>query len=238
MCARVLKMANSAFYSQSRRVSSIGDAVVILGFDEIVQLMLATTVFKSFGPTGLGSRLDLHGLWKHSMAAAVTSKMIAEETGRTEESNLAYTAGLLHDIGKLVLANYFRDEYIPVFEKLESEGLFLHEAEMLILGFTHGDVGGWLFGKWNFPERIIDIVTSHHEDTRVKQQTDEEFLGVRLANILCNLWQIGDSGNKKTYELETKDYSLLGLNEYSIELIEQTVRESEKEIDLFLQVMA
>jgi putative nucleotidyltransferase with HDIG domain len=238
MCSRVLKMANSAFYAQNRSISNIGDAVVVLGFDEIVQLMLATTVFTAFDSTRLGGRLNMNGLWKHSMATAVTSKMIAEKTGRRAESELAYTAGLLHDIGKLILANYFPEDYAPVFEKLESEDLFLFEAEELVLGFTHCDIAGWLLGQWNFPERLINIITSHHRNVRGNHGMDAGTLGVRLANILCNQWEMGDGGNTKAYSMQSEDYSLLKLNEYSIEAMEQKLRESEQEIDLFLQEIA
>jgi putative nucleotidyltransferase with HDIG domain len=238
MCARVLKMSNSAFYAQNRKISSIDDAVVVLGFDAIVQLMLATTVFTTLSSIKLGSNLSMHGLWKHSMATAVTSKMIAKKTGRHGEGNLAYTAGLLHDIGKLVLANYFTDEYAPVFEKLESEDLFLYEAEEMILGFTHCEIAGWLLGQWNFPEGLINVIISHHKNVLDNDDMNAEILGVRLANILCNQWKIGEGGNTKAYSVQNEDYSLLDLNESGIEEMEQQLRESEQEIDLFLQVIA
>jgi putative nucleotidyltransferase with HDIG domain len=238
MCARVLKMANSAFYAQNRRISSIGDAVVILGFDSIVQLMLATTVFKPFDSSRLGDSLNMHGLWKHSMATASVSKMIAEKTGRHKEGSLAYTAGLLHDIGKLVLASYFPDDYAPVFEKLESDVLFLYEAEELVLGFTHCDIAEWLFGQWNFPEELIDMVSCHHRNVQSDNGVNTEILGVRLANILCNHWKIGDGGNIKANLMTSKDYSLLGLNEHVIEEMKHELSESETEIDVFLQAIA
>jgi putative nucleotidyltransferase with HDIG domain len=238
MCSRVLKLANSAFYAQNRRISNIGDAVVVLGFDEIVQLMLATSVFTAFNSNNLGNYLDLHGLWKHSMATAVMSKMIAERTGPHVESNLAYTAGLLHDVGKLVLINYFPADYAPVFEKLNEEDLFLYEAEELVLGFTHCDIAEWLFGKWDFPEKLITMITGHHGDVRDNNTMDMETFCVRLANILCNQWEMGYGGNTKIYSIKTEDYSLLELNEESVEALELKLKDSEDEIDLFLQVIA
>ncbi len=238
MCFRVLKMANSAFYTQSRRIFNIEEAVVVLGFDEIVQLMLATTMFTAFDTTRLGGSLNMYGLWKHSMATAVTSKMIAEKVGKDAESNLAYTAGLLHDIGKLVLANYFPDDYAPVFKKLETKDLFMYEAERLVLGFTHCDISEWLLEQWNFPEGLIDTITSHHMNVPEGHGVKSEILVVRLANILCNQWEIGNGGNTKAYSAQGEDYSLLDLDEHSLETMEQKLRETETEIDMFLKTVA
>ena len=118
ICSRVLKMANSAFYAQSRNIFNIGDAIVILGFDAIVQLMLATTALSAFDMKRMVGGFSMRDLWKHSIVTAVIGKMIAERIGNEADSHLAYTAGLLHDIGKLVLAHYFPEDYMPVFEKL------------------------------------------------------------------------------------------------------------------------
>jgi len=237
MCTRVLKMANSAFYAQTRRISSIGDAVVVLGFDEIVQLMLATTVFTAFDTSRMGRRLGLYELWKHSMATATTSKMIAEKVSKGAETNIFHTAGLLHDIGKLVLAHYFPVDYASVFERLESEDIFLCDAEKSVLGFTHCDVAEWLYSRWNFPRRLIDIISAHHKDISSASGMNPDVLVVRLANILCNCWQVGSGGNVKTYSLEAEDYSLLNLDECALEDMELKIRESEEEMDCFLKAI-
>jgi putative nucleotidyltransferase with HDIG domain len=237
MCSRVLKMANSAFYAQSRKIFNIEDAIVVLGFDAIVQLMLATSVLTAFDSTQLTLGFSMYGLWKHSIATAVTSKMLAEKAGGETERNLAYTAGLLHDVGKLVLAHYFPEDYGPVFARLEADELYLYEAEREVLGFTHCDIGEWLFSRWNFPERLISMIINHHGNLPHGYGMDTESVAVRLANVLCNTWDLGNSGNKKGYAAQSKDYALFGLDDASLETLERNVREIEKEIDLFLKAM-
>ncbi len=237
ICSRVLKMANSAFYAQSRKIFNIGDAIVILGFDAIVQLMLATTVLTAFDSKRLRGGFSMYGLWKHSIGTAFVSKMVAEHAGKGMDSYLAYTSGLLHDVGKLVLAHYFPDDYAPVFKKIESEDLYMYEAEREVLGFTHCDMGEWLFSRWNFPDRLIDLVMYHHEKFPRRYGRDPEGRAVRLANILANQWDIGNSGNKKAYSARSEDYSPFGLDDKSLERIEHKFRETEEQIDLFLKAM-
>lgn len=237
ICSRVLKMANSAFYAQSRKIFNIGDAIVILGFDAIVQLMLATTVLTAFDSKRLRGGFSMYGLWKHSIGTAVISKMIAEHAGKKMDSYLAYTSGLLHDVGKLVLAHYFPDDYAPVFKKIESEDIYMYEAERKVLGFTHCDIGEWLFSRWNFPDRLIGLVVSHHQKLPSGYGRDPEGRAVRLANILANQWDIGNSGNKKIYSARSEDYSPFDLDNEDLEAIERKLRETEEEIDLFLKAM-
>ena len=155
LCSKVLKIANSAFFAQSRRIFDISDAVVLLGFDSIAQLMLATTVFTSFGPLGSYEKFDVYGFWKHSIATAMAGKLIAQKVDESPNNNVIYFAGLLHDIGKLVLVTHFASQYSTVLETAESEDLFLHEAEKLVLGFTHCDISEWVCDRWNFPEELV-----------------------------------------------------------------------------------
>ena len=230
LCSKILRIANSAFYSQNRKILDIGDAIVVLGFDSITQLTLATSVFKAFDCMHPDERFDLYSFWQHSIAAAVAGKLIAEKAGKPDECKVVYTAGLLHDIGKLVLVSYFSDRYLSVLERIQQEDLYVYEAEMLELGFTHCDVGEWLCRRWSFPETLIRPIADHHDIGSVESSSGYEILAVRLANALCNSFQIRAGGSTKACAPDAIDYSLIGLDCTDVEAIRERLEGSLQEI--------
>ncbi|GAB4342742.1 MAG: HDOD domain-containing protein [Candidatus Abyssubacteria bacterium] len=236
LSSRILKIANSAYFAQSRRISVIEEAVVLLGFDSIAHLTLAASVFRSFQPMRPQESFDLYGFWKHSIAAATASRLIADAAGKPDEAKMVYTAGLLHDIGKLVLVTYFLDRYSPVLKKLASEQLYVHEAEMAELGFTHCDVSEWLCNRWNFPEKLIDAIARHHEAASLCGRPEPRI--VRLANILCNQMKLGDSGNTRVYPLHPEDHSIVSLNEEAVRKIIRDMENREREIEIILTAIS
>ncbi|NQU08117.1 MAG: HDOD domain-containing protein [Candidatus Abyssubacteria bacterium] len=237
LCSKILKVANSAFFAQSRRIFDISDAIVLLGFDSIAQLALATTVFSAFGPIRSSQRFDMNGFWEHSIATAIASKAIADTIGEPSDSKLLYTAGLLHDIGKLLLITRFPVQYVSVFEKAESGDLFLHEAEQHVLGFTHCDTGEWVCDRWNFPKRLIRLIGDHHSASCPGPCADPEACIVWLANIICNRLHMGNSGNTKGYGLDQSEYSGIGLKPGDMDKITDKLESSRSQIESILKAM-
>ena len=234
LCSKALRIANSAFFAQNRRILEIEDAIVVLGFDSIAQLIVATVVVDAFRSVRLSPSFKLYGVWKHSIGVAVTSRIIAETVLGEAKPSTAYTAGLLHDAGKLVMLSYLPDRYAPVLAKLESAELFVHEAERSILGFTHCDVSEWLCRRWNFPKELIGPIARHHHDLPSDPDGDVVTRIVRLANILCNRMEIGYSGNAKKYSVSSEELVTIGLDEVKTGKIEESLIERDKEIDLLL----
>jgi len=214
LCSKVLKVANSAFFSQRRRIYDIGDAIVLLGFDHIAQLALATTVFSAFGKGPLSDRFDINAFWEHSIAMAFAGKMISDISPDPSRRKILYTAGLLHDIGKVLLLTQFPDEYAVVLARAEAE------AELLVLGFTHCEAGEWVCDRWNFPETLIGAIAGHHSDALSGAFVNEAGVIIRLADIICNRLRIGASGNKKTYPLKLEEYQAIGIEAADVERIE------------------
>jgi putative nucleotidyltransferase with HDIG domain len=237
LCAKVLKIANSAFFAQRRRICDMDEAIVVLGFDSIVQIMLATAVFKVFSSMPIKTTLDVYGFWRHSIATAVAGKMITEKIGKREQDKVVYTAGLLHDVGKLVLIRYFSDSYAAVFEKLQTEDMFLHEAEVSTLGFTHCDIGEWLCNRWNFPAKLVLPIARHHDVFSQESAADLATSIIRLANIFCNRLDIGNSGNKKPYFLNLEECQAVGLQDDDIEKIELKLEENREGIEMILRAI-
>jgi putative nucleotidyltransferase with HDIG domain len=183
LAAKVLKVANSAFYGK-RKVNTISQGIVIIGFDAVKEIILTTSLFHTFHESR--DIEALQPLWQHSLECAMIAKRLAW-IYRYEILDEAYFSGLIHDIGKLVIQQYFPDADQQI-RKLTEEGVESLEAEKQILSITHAEIGGKMVQRWNFPAGLVDAVNHHH---------DQEWkLNPRLGRILhySNLFVLGSIG--------------------------------------------
>jgi putative nucleotidyltransferase with HDIG domain len=160
LTANVLRICNSAYYAAATPISDLQEAVTRLGFQQVYHLVTAATGAKLLSPAQAGYGLEPGDLWKHSVAAAVAAQLIARKLG--DDENLVFTATLLHDIGKIVLAGSMDSAYTKIIKETETSGQSLLEAEKKILGMNHAEVGGRLLTRWKFPPNIVNAVASHH----------------------------------------------------------------------------
>jgi putative nucleotidyltransferase with HDIG domain len=162
LAAKVLKMANSAFYGggRARNVSTIPHAIVIIGLEALKEIVLTASVFHTFHDTQ--DIKSLQPLWEHSLEAALIAKRLAW-VYRYEGLDEAYFAGLIHDVGKLVIHQYFPDQLVQI-EKMKENGEGELESEMKVLGISHAELGGKIADSWSFPETLVDAITHHHDE--------------------------------------------------------------------------
>lgn len=160
LVAKVLRVANSSFYGMQGRVASIQDAMVVLGFRNVRTLVLAAALTGSF-PKSQRTWFDEQVFWKHSLAVALAAKAFAGSAGINPDH--AFTAGLLHDIGRLVLVTCFPEEYRKAVELRGASDEFLVTAEATELGFDHAAVGAALAERWKFAPAISAAVRCHHQ---------------------------------------------------------------------------
>jgi putative nucleotidyltransferase with HDIG domain len=183
LAAKVLKVANSAFYG-NKKVNTISQGIVIIGFDAVKEIILTTSLFHTFHDTR--DIQALQPLWQHSLECAMIAKRLAW-IYRYEILDEAYFSGLIHDIGKLVIQQYFPEPHEQI-RKLVEEGVESLDAEMQILSITHAEIGGKMVQRWNFPAGLVDAVNHHH---------DQDWkLNPRLGRILyyANLFVLGSVG--------------------------------------------
>jgi putative nucleotidyltransferase with HDIG domain len=159
LTARLLRLANSAFFGQARKVSTIPRAVLLLGFSTVRNLALGVKVWDTLG-TGV-SRKELEALWAHSVQVAALARTIAR-TQRQVNPDEAFTTGLLHDVGQLVLALRFKELYWDTVRKSTSTE-HLTGLEQSTLGVEHAEVGSWLLEAWNLPAVMVEAVRRHHD---------------------------------------------------------------------------
>ncbi|MFM2119905.1 MAG: hypothetical protein RL722_1373, partial [Pseudomonadota bacterium] len=159
LTARALRLANSAFYGVSGRVASLSDAVHLLGRHTLSTLLTAATVTAQFSG---GAALRNHqGFWRHTLGVALVSQTLAASRGLDAE--IAFTAGLLHDIGQLALAAYYPDELGAAIALARERDIELVQAELLILGQDHTHVGTLVARHWRLPDSVVEAIAWHHQ---------------------------------------------------------------------------
>lgn len=181
--SRIVKIANSAFFGLPNKINSLSTGLGILGLTTIKNLVLAASVKQVYKRFGLTEKL----LWEHScMTSLGAAKLARELTGRYAEE--AFLAGLIHDIGKVVLTNAAPEPYARVMQLVYSENHEFSAAEIAVFGFDHSDVGGLVLAKWDFGDLIVDLVKSHHDFEAIAAwPEDKRRLGwcVALANRMA-----------------------------------------------------
>jgi putative nucleotidyltransferase with HDIG domain len=191
LTTKVLKIANSAFYGMAKRIESLNMALVVLGMKEINSLVTSICVFKAFPVVPGRTTFDRQRFWEHSAGCGEIAKVIAHKLS-IRVFAVEFTAGLLHDIGKIVMEQYFHDEFVRALEIVEQEQIPEIEAEERVLGVGHAQLGGWLATVWNLPQNIVDAITYHHDPLQSKEHQNLCSL-VHLADDFCNTTGIGIS---------------------------------------------
>lgn len=162
LTARVLRLCNSAYYGFSRKVTTVSEGVTILGFSAIKSLVLIATAYGTVSQSLIGYGLKPGELWSHSLATGEYARTIARQLDY-ESPEVAFTAGLLHDIGKIVLNAHALPEIYRANNLCMGQQIPVHEAEVQVLGFSHAEVGAKLAEKWNLPAILCEAIAGHHD---------------------------------------------------------------------------
>lgn len=199
LTANILKLANSAFYGNARRVTTVTDAIVLLGFSAIKSLAVSSHAARLLDRDLPGYGLAGGQLWRHSLGVAFTARRIAVEV-RLAPVEEAFIAGLLSDIGKVVLSARLEDAFAAVSaEALDSSRPF-HEVEREALGFDHADLGAMIAAQWGFPPELEDAIRCHH-DPRAAEVKPRLAACVHVADAMCMMLGVGLGGDGLTYSI-------------------------------------
>lgn len=160
LSARLLSLANSSFVGASRTITSIPQAVILLGFAQVRDIALGVSVWGSLGEAQGITPARLRTLWLHSVTVGALARRFAERAG--QDGATAFAAGLIHDVGKLVLGLRLGDSYWGMLEDADERKLSIAEVEAKTFGCHHGVVGGWLLSMWKLPSSLVEAVAEHH----------------------------------------------------------------------------
>ena len=192
---KILKMANSAFFGLRKKVENLQHAVVILGLNTVRNAVLSLSVMECFkAKDEHGQGLNAASLWRHSLAVAVASQYISQQT-KTGVPDDCFVGGLLHDVGKLVLLQYFPQAMEKIVESMEGGKRSFMVAERELVNASHAVIGGTLAKKWRLPEGLVGVIRNHH--TMSSSAPDMERLKVvHAANVVVNGY-LGDFMGRK-----------------------------------------
>lgn len=185
MTAKILQLVNSSFFGLPRRITDPAQAAGLLGLETIGTLVLSVNVFSQFSEKTI-RKFALNDLWSHSMAVGVNARAIADslETADKKVAEDAFLAGILHDIGKLILASELPEEYGEALDLAKREEISPVCAEDRVFGTTHAEIGAYLLGLWGMPDAIIEAVAFHHYPEQSLGKTFGPLTAVHAANAI------------------------------------------------------
>ncbi len=184
MVPKILKLVNSAFFGLPSKISNISRAITILGFNTVRNAIVSISIVESFSGKVFSVNFDINKFWIHSVAVAVTSKYLAKNTDYPAPEE-AFTAGLLHDIGKIVLSQYFKDLFDKVWASCLSDQVSFYDAEKKNIPMAHPLIGSHLAKKWKLPTNLVDVIGCHHMLRKNVEDFDLLML-VHIADVIVN----------------------------------------------------
>ena len=234
--AKVLNLANSAFYGFARMITTIPQAVVVLGFDTVRSLALSVSVFDALGSSSDRVSLDREAFWMHAIGCGAASRLIATELGY-RDTGTSFMLGLLHDLGKVIMDTYLNEEYQEVVQEVVEEGRPFSEVESEILDIDHAEIGGWLAFRWRFPEVLVAPIEHHHNPLAAEEERLKETLVVHLANVLTKRAGIGMCAEDPVLDPVDVVETELGLSGDKIDALAESLDGEKEQIEEFLGYM-
>ncbi len=229
LTAKTLRLANSSFYGMARQVTTIAQAIAILGFRTVRSIATTAALMGTFTSTGHPG-FDFAPFWRHAIAAAVCARALAEHLDINPEH--AYTAGLLHDIGRLVLVTQFPSQYDATMAYRAEHDCHLLQAEQTVLGLDHAVIGHALTQHWKFPSAMQQAVSEHHAPSSVGVAPLS--LVVMAADAIAHALDLSGDANDLVPSVPDGLWQQLGLSD---EVLLQVFGQTENQFDGLSQVL-
>jgi putative nucleotidyltransferase with HDIG domain len=221
LTARLLRLANSPFFGFANRLSTVAEAVSLLGIQQIQDMIVASSVLEQF--KGVPDKfVNKDSFWRHSLAVGITARLLAMER-RLPKPDKFFVAGLLHDVGRLVLLSQAAEWAQKVFECYQAEKILLRDAEKKILGYDHQQIAAELLQSWSYPPVLVQAVAFHHAPNESAAKLDAAT--VHIADHLVNAMGVGSSGEQFVPPLDDRAWSALGLGTDELAKIVEAVDE-------------
>jgi putative nucleotidyltransferase with HDIG domain len=238
MSVKVLKLTNSAFYGLAREVESVKQAVVIVGMEAIKNLVLSASVLDMFKGGGIDQDFQ-EAFWRHSLATAFCCRLLARriKTRGIVDPDAAFSAGLLHDVGKIVVSCYLPSEFAAFRAARETDQVHLdHEIEMSVLGFDHAQVGSVLAVQWKLPHKLNDAIACHHVPQLSEGDSPIAHI-VHLADFLAkSAFYDGETEAHLVGKLQDGLMTYLNISDADLDMYHELLREEYMRAETFMQM--
>jgi len=233
LTAKVLRIVNSAFYGLSRKISTVKDGVVVIGFNAVRSIATAASIVNMFGGKGGHAGAFNYGdFWIHSIGVGICSMNLAQAI-RYPRADHVFTAGILHDLGKIVLDHHARDYFSAVLERAKRDSSTFWMAEEALGGPTHAFIGHKLAVRWNLPDELGEGMGGHHDPLATESKFSRI---VFLADKLCKAHKVGHAGDFCSSVVCPEDWAVLGLSEAAISSVLSQMELIHSRAKLFIEV--
>ena len=208
--SKMLRLANSAVFGFNRHVTSVKDAVALIGFEQVADLLTAVSTFEALGRVEESPHFNRLAFWEHSIGCGCIARVIGDQLKIDPER--AFVAGLLHDIGKVVMDGYFPDYFGEALQTAAADRTSIYDAENKVNPINHEMVGGYLARQWKLPDPIIDVIGAHHT---LKPQKSMNARLVHLINVVdaqCRSLGVGNAGDDLSWDPDSKILARLSIS--------------------------
>lgn len=237
MSVKVLKLTNSVFYGLSREIDSVGHAVMIIGLEAVKNLVLSASVLSMFKANEETKRYHAD-FWRHSLSTGLVARLIAREyqKGRILNSDPAFSAGLIHDIGKMIICCFLPKEHKQILDYLEAHPEVTDlEAETATLGFNHAQLGRQLAITWKLPNRLADTVGYHHSPDLENESDNLAYL-INLADFIANTGSVDHDKKSTKYKLASGTLEFFKIDDTYIEDVKSRLVEEYMKAETFMSI--
>ncbi|HTR41862.1 MAG TPA: HDOD domain-containing protein [Pseudomonadales bacterium] len=236
LTAKLLRACNSPAYGLEESVSSVDQAVVLLGHKQILHIVMTLAFGSVMTVSSVTYTMELNELWEHSLVSAFAAEIVRDDVPELDgQANVAFTACLLHDIGKLILALALAPEQISeIRDRIERKQISGSQAEKEVLGLDHGDVGAALLRSWRLPENIVEAVANHHRP-KVDREPRLSAL-VHIANVVAHYAKPPVGQNAYDLQIDPAVASSFGIDANKLEKMTGAAQKSFEQVECFLQM--
>ncbi|MDD5675322.1 MAG: HDOD domain-containing protein [Chitinivibrionales bacterium] len=236
LTTKVLKLVNSAFYGFPGKIGTITHAIVILGFSTVANIVLTASILDVFRrKSNEGAAFDMEKFWLHSIATGAAAQAIAKFIGSSQKEE-CFIAGLIHDIGKIILCQYQPAAFDQVLQDAQQKQILFYESEKAQFDVTHQEIGGMLAEHWNLPAALTAAIKYHHIPS-----TSRDFFSVtaivHCADIFVRAMDVGNGGDEKIPCMAEVAWNNLGLENVPLPTLIEKINDEIERSTVFLQMI-
>lgn len=207
LSTRILKMVNSPIYGFPGRISSVNQALMLIGLGAVKGMLMGVAIFDAM-------QKAMAGLWEHSLGTAMAARQFAGKAG-IKDVEEASVAGLIHDLGKVTLSICYPQDFQAVLERTKKEQKYILEVERDVFGVDHAEVGSWIARKWNFPANLVEALRYHHRP-RLAKDNKKLAAVIQLGDNVVKMMGFGFSGDPYVHPVDEETWELLELSDEDV----------------------
>lgn len=231
LTTKVLKLVNSSYFGLSKELYSVNQALVLIGYNNMKNLILSTSMLRMFNDDKKVGSFSRQELWKHSIGVGIVARFLSKRY-RLGNMEQAFVAGLIHDVGKVIIDWFFHDQFVTIINLVDQESCWIREAEQRVLRVTHEEIGSYLATRWHLPDVFRETIAYHH-DPKSADQHQSLAAVVQVSDSIIRQLKVGYGGDPTVPSLDGSLEDILPAEETVDDLLLSVEEELENSSDLF-----